>query len=247
MRLYLIRHGQTLANVGGLLDTARPGTELTDLGRLQAQALTPALGSDGISAIHVSTLRRTQATAAPLTSALGLVPQVHDGLREISAGQMEMLGDEGSVRRYLETAGSWLQGELNVRMPGGESGDEVFERFDASVDEIAAQGIETVAVVSHGAVIRVWSAVRSTGLPLERAARAPLPNTGGVVLEGEPGDWRLVSWHDEPFGAAYLAHHELAPLDDPARAASFGDGANALRESEVDEDESPAAEPIPPA
>ena len=35
----LARHGQTPANVAKLLDTVLPGPGLTDLGRLQAEAL----------------------------------------------------------------------------------------------------------------------------------------------------------------------------------------------------------------
>ena len=248
MRLYLIRHGQTHSNVGALLDTAVPGAELTALGRLQAQALVPTLGAAGIEAVHVSTLRRTHATAAPLVSALGLGHEVHDGLREISAGSMEMLNDEASILRYLEVAGAWLDGELNVRMPGGETGAEVFERFDAAIDRIANAGNETAAAVSHGAIIRVWAGVRGAGIPDGMAARRPLPNTGGVVLEGEPGSWRLVSWHDEPFGVAHLNGAVTDPGYVVGAESTFGDGAApSLVElaTDVDEDDSPAAEPFP--
>ena len=38
MRLLLMRHGQTHANISGDLDTAHPGVDLTDLGRAQAVA-----------------------------------------------------------------------------------------------------------------------------------------------------------------------------------------------------------------
>jgi len=43
MRLILIRHGQTVSNVGGLLDTAHPGADLTPLGRQQAGSLVTTL------------------------------------------------------------------------------------------------------------------------------------------------------------------------------------------------------------
>ena len=42
MRLLLMRHGQTHANVSGELDTAHPGVDLTDLGRAQAVAASQA-------------------------------------------------------------------------------------------------------------------------------------------------------------------------------------------------------------
>ena len=43
MRLLLMRHGQTHANVSGELDTAHPGVELTDLGHTQATTAAQAL------------------------------------------------------------------------------------------------------------------------------------------------------------------------------------------------------------
>ena len=39
MRLFLVRHGQTHANVARRLDTAVPGLDLTDEGQAQALAL----------------------------------------------------------------------------------------------------------------------------------------------------------------------------------------------------------------
>lgn len=66
MRLLLIRHGQTPANVRGELATARPGPGLTALGRRQALAIPDAVAGEQIAAIYVSPLVRTGETAAPL-------------------------------------------------------------------------------------------------------------------------------------------------------------------------------------
>ena len=65
MRLLLMRHGQTHANVSGELDTAHPGVELTDLGHAQALAASKALADEGLDAIYVSSRVRTHQTAAP--------------------------------------------------------------------------------------------------------------------------------------------------------------------------------------
>lgn len=64
MRLILIRHGQTPSNVAFLLDTAVPGPGLTDLGEKQAAALPQTLADVDIDLLYVSTLTRTQLTAA---------------------------------------------------------------------------------------------------------------------------------------------------------------------------------------
>ena len=48
MRLILIRHGETTANVALALDTAFPGADLTELGHAQAAALTDTLDGTAV-------------------------------------------------------------------------------------------------------------------------------------------------------------------------------------------------------
>ena len=62
MRLLLIRHGQTPANVRGEVATVRPGPELTELGRRQADAVPQAVAGEQIAAIYISPLLRTALT-----------------------------------------------------------------------------------------------------------------------------------------------------------------------------------------
>ncbi|MFE3600958.1 histidine phosphatase family protein [Streptomyces sp. NPDC059142] len=198
MRLLLIRHGQTPSNVAGLLDTAEPGPGLTATGERQAAALPGALADEDIGALYVSNLVRTRLTAAPLAAARGLEARVRDGIRELSAGDLEMRGDEESIRRYLTTAFAWSAGDMELRMPGGESGTEALARFDAVVAEATATGLGTVALVSHGAAIRMWTAARAENVDVDFAAAHALDNTGVVVLEGAGGPaasgWKALTW-----------------------------------------------------
>src|SRR5690606_11720504 len=60
IRLLLLRHGQTHANVAGALDTGEPGLDLTDLGRAQAAAAARALVDSRVEGVFVSRLVRTQ-------------------------------------------------------------------------------------------------------------------------------------------------------------------------------------------
>ncbi|MGW3130036.1 histidine phosphatase family protein [Streptomyces sp. NPDC001123] len=207
MRLLLIRHGQTPTNVDFLLDTAVPGPGLTALGEQQAAALPGALADEDIEALYVSTLTRTQLTAAPLAAARGLDPVVRDGIREVFAGDLELLpGHSERGEEYMRTVFGWAAGDTAPRMPGGETGDEVLGRYDAVIDEAAASGAGTVAMVSHGAVIRLWTAARADNVDVPYAASRPLGNTGVVILEGSPADgWKALSWEGavvEPTGAS---------------------------------------------
>jgi broad specificity phosphatase PhoE len=211
MRLLLIRHGQTPGNVLGQLDTAHPGPGLTELGERQAHALSRALANEQIQALYASTLIRTQITATPLARVHGLEIEVLDGLHEIEAGSLEKLTDHESHKRYMGTVFAWTAGELDRRMPAGPSGHDFFERYDAAIARIAARASTlgdggSVAVVSHGAAIRVWTGLRAVNVEPHFAARHVLANTGIVALEGDPdGGWKLIHWDDSPVGGLALA------------------------------------------
>lgn len=207
MRILLVRHGQTPANVRGELDTAAPGPGLTDLGRRQAEAIVDALGHESIAAIYVSKLRRTHETAAPLATALGLSPVELSGTHEIEAGDVEGRNDHDAVRTYMSTVFAWGSGDPSPVMPGGSDGHAFFARFDAAIAEVAAAYPEaTVVVVSHGAAIRVWTGARVANLGDGFTAENHLENTGVVVLEGSPTTgWTALSWAGRPLGGEDLA------------------------------------------
>ncbi|MBG6054124.1 putative phosphoglycerate mutase [Salinibacterium sp. CAN_S4] len=213
MRLLLIRHGQTPANVDGRLNTAAPGPGLTELGERQAAGIPVALQGDVIDGIFVSTLLRTHVTAAPLAADRRIDAVELPGIHEIGAGSLEDRSDRESVHRYHRTAFAWGLGDLDVVMPGGVDGHEFFERFDASIATVSAlHESGTAVVVSHGAAIRVWIAGRVTNVPPSFSGDREIDNTGVIELDGNPDDgWVLLSWQGSPVGGSDLA--DEAALD----------------------------------
>ncbi|MDF3147934.1 MULTISPECIES: histidine phosphatase family protein [unclassified Streptomyces] len=216
MRLLLVRHGQTPSNVEYLLDTAVPGAGLTALGEQQAAALPAALADEDIEAIYASTLIRTQLTAAPLAAVHRLDVLVRDGIREVFAGELEMLrGDTEAGHAYMKTVFAWAAGDTELHMPGGESGAQALARYDAVVAEAADSGAGTVVMVSHGAAIRLWTAARAGNVDVAFAAARPLDNTGVVILEGSPSDgWKALTWA----GAVVAPAGEGGPTGRPVDA-----------------------------
>jgi broad specificity phosphatase PhoE len=212
MRLLLIRHGQTAANVRGSLDTAHPGPKLTPLGKRQAAEIPNALGGLPIDAIYTSTLVRTQLTAEPLARDRGLDPIVRRGLHEIEAGDLEGRTDDRSVRAYLEVIWAWRRGDMDARIPGGPNGVEFYARFDDDIEHITSRGDDTAVVFSHGAAIRSWVAMRAKNIEPQFAAEHHLDNTGIIVIGGSPGDWTLETWQGIPVGGPQLAD---VSADDP--------------------------------
>ncbi len=216
MRLLLMRHGQTHANVSGELDTAHPGLGLTDLGRAQAEAAATVLADEPLDAIYVSSRVRTHQTAAPTARGHDLEPVQLDGLEEIAAGDFEMRKDHDAVAGYIGAVAAWIEGDLGHRMPDGETGEEFLARFDAAVRRIADAGHAAALVVSHGAALRTWVTTRMTAHPDAPPATDPLHNTALIVLDGDPdAGWQMVSWQGHPVGGHLL--------EDPAAEDPTGD------------------------
>jgi probable phosphoglycerate mutase len=216
-----MRHGQTHANVSGELDTAHPGVDLTDLGRAQALAASRALAHEHLDAVYVSSRVRTHQTAAPTADARSLPLTQLDGLEEVQAGDFEMRSDHDAIAGYINSVAAWLEGDLGHRMPGGESGEEFLERFDAAVRTIVQAGHDAALIVSHGAALRTWISTRMEPDPSAPPATQPLHNTALIVLDGDfDAGWRMVSWQGHPVGGAAL---DGLSLDDPAAPDPTGD------------------------
>lgn len=210
MRLLLIRHGQTPSNITMALDTAFPGPGLTALGHRQAHSLPSVVATreefHEVAGVYASPLVRTQLTAAPLATSLGLRTMVQDGLEEIAAGELEMATDKRSITTYIETLGAWIGGDLDRRMPGGGDGHEFRGRYDGALTRIAAEhdDDQLVAAFSHGAAIRTFAAL-ATSLEPAAAADLHIANTGAGLFEGRPETgWRLRQWWGDPIGGAHL-------------------------------------------
>jgi len=204
LELLLIRHAQTTSNVVRALDTAHPGADLTDLGEQQADALARTLDGVRIDRVYVSPRLRTRRTAAPLLAARGLEPLLRDGLVEIDAGDWEMSTEPAHAEAYNATVTAWVRGDLPGAVPdgvpGGESAAESLARFDAVVEEACAEaerhGLERVALVSHGAVLRRWAGSRVEGAA-DLAVEHPLGNTGLIRVRGTDDGWRVTFWDTE--------------------------------------------------
>ncbi len=201
MRLTLIRHGETHGNVQRLLDTAPPGTELTDLGRAQAEQVADQFADAGIGTIYVSPAIRAIATGEPLAARLGLTPIVEPGIREIWAGDDEMSPSYEAWVAYVKVVRAWWTGDFSPSTRGGEDGVTFLARWDDVVNRAAAaaaeSGVERVAFFTHGGAMRTWSFLRARNCD-PRLAEIPMPNIGTIELVGEPDNWIITAWNDQP-------------------------------------------------
>ncbi|HET6499122.1 MAG TPA: histidine phosphatase family protein [Amycolatopsis sp.] len=206
MRLYLIRHAESEANVRKVLDTALPGPPLTELGRQQAKALADRFSDQRFAAVYASHAVRARQTAEPLAMVNAVDVQLVEGVHEVTVGELEGRGDPVAIKTYLTVAGQWLGGEVGVAMPGGETGERVRDRFTTAVAELRAKHEPAgpdgaIALVSHGGVIRLGAEWLVGDVLPEAAEQVLLPNTGVVVLETtSEGGWTCLRWLDARSG-----------------------------------------------
>jgi len=190
MRLVLVRHGRTIANAARVLDSRPPGAPLDELGRAQADLLAERLADHPVRAVHASRAIRTQQTAAPVAAAHGLAVEVVDGVHEVSIGELEGRSDEAALEAFFEVYNAWWRGELDARLPGGESALDLRARFLPAVERIVGADDGDVVLVSHGAAIRMAAAA----LLGDTVETWYVPNAGLVVLRREVAGWALESW-----------------------------------------------------
>lgn len=204
MRVTFVRHGQSLGNASGTIDSSTPGPVLSDLGHQQAESLIGRLGDNNYDAIYASTMVRTQLTAAPMSRYLGLPIQVLPGLQEIEAGDYEGTPERDAASGYMLAPLAWsMQGDLDARIPGSLNGHEFKARMDGALQTMYDNGDRNAVVFSHGAAIMFWTfmSVDNLTVPQKLALLGgSMPNTGYVVIEGNAEDgWKLVNWNGQEF------------------------------------------------
>src|SRR5262249_9744383 len=141
-----------------------------------------------VAAVMCSDLSRAVQTAEIAAGVLGLPVRVREGLHEYPAG--DYLGRPYEHEFFDAMVRSWLAGDLEPGVPGGETGRETADRVLTVLDGIADlfRG-ETVLVVSHGGVIlALWGAI-APGSP-DAPANDQVFNGSSYVFERDSDGWR---------------------------------------------------------
>jgi len=197
-RLILVRHGQSHANVERRLDPRPPGAELTDLGRDQARAFARQLTRPPLLVAHSAAVRAAQ-TAAEIGAELGLNAHELPGIHEVQVGELEDRSDDAAIKEFETVYQRWHLGEHELPMPRGETARQVLDRYLPVLSLLRMRHLDTAAhgdvvVVSHGAAIRLVSAVIA-GVNPTFALDNHLGNTEPVVLTPTTGGrWSCVQW-----------------------------------------------------
>ncbi len=153
--LYLVRHGRTASNVGGLLH-GWTDVPLDEHGHAQARRIADRfLELPPVDALVSSPLNRALTTATFIGDRIGLAPRIAPDLMEINFGQIEGVSVARLVEEHPEIAARLDDLEDHeAGWPGGDTRRGFHERAYAAFLAIMAEYHDhRVAVVAHGGVI----------------------------------------------------------------------------------------------
>ena len=152
--IILVRHGETAWNVEEIF-RGRIDIELNETGTKQAELLVEYLSDLKIDAIYSSPLKRALRTAEIIAGYHKIDVEVAPGLIDLNYGRWQGLSHQEVKDKYKELYVEWTKNPQQVKIPAGESLNNVRERAIGVVNNIIAKYEGTVALVSHRVVNKV--------------------------------------------------------------------------------------------
>jgi len=152
--LILARHGETVWNVEKIY-RGRRDVGLDEVGIKQAELLGKYVSNYGLEAIYSSPLKRALDTANIIGRYQKISVQIAEGLVDFDYGEWECLPEQEVKRLYPALLNEWHNNPHNVRMPGGESLEDVRKRALEVVNDVLSNYQRGVVLVSHRVVNKV--------------------------------------------------------------------------------------------
>jgi broad specificity phosphatase PhoE len=151
--LLLIRHAATVSSLSGRF-LGNTDEEIIIPDSSATNQLSAMLDSFAPNRLLCSSLLRARQTAALLTEKSKLTTEIDNDLREINFGRWEKRTFEEISEQYPEAVDQWNSYAVDFSFPGGEKLAAFHERVHTVANRLAALPEKTVAVVTHGGVIR---------------------------------------------------------------------------------------------
>ena len=153
--IYLVRHGQTAWNKEEIF-RGRTDVPLDETGLKQAELAAEYFKGMEIHGIYSSPLVRAWQTAEKIAQSHSVKVQPLDGIIDLSFGNWEGHPHQEIKKIDSERYKQWVEEPHRVRLPGGESLDEVRIRSMAALEEVIQKHPgKTLVLVSHRVINKV--------------------------------------------------------------------------------------------
>ena len=155
IEIILARHGETDWNASEIF-RGRADIPLNEAGRKQAEMLGEYLGQEEVDFIYSSPLKRAVETARVIAGHRKLEINPVENLNDFHFGDWQGLSRSEVVEKYPDLYRDWLDTPEQVKIPGGESLEDVRGRAVPFVeDAIMRCGEGRIVFVSHRVVNKV--------------------------------------------------------------------------------------------
>lgn len=155
MRLWLVRHGETEANVAGLYSGHAP-TPLTERGIAQAQTLGTLLRNVPVDNVLCSELERACHTTQLILGDREVPVRNMPELNEMFFGDWEMRHHRDLTREDAENYAVWCNDWQNATPTNGEGFQAFSQRVERFITQLADyKTCQNLLVVSHQGVLSV--------------------------------------------------------------------------------------------
>lgn len=151
LTLYLLRHGESLANVKRVFAVKKKDLRLSEAGVNQVSGQADLLKTIGFGRIYTSPLLRARQTANILAQKLNCTVVVSDSLIEMNMGVLDGKSQDvpESQSLYESVLEKWELGHTNLGFPNGETLSEVEQRFGGFLDDVESKQEKCVLVIGH--------------------------------------------------------------------------------------------------
>ena len=153
-KLILARHGETVWNVEKIY-RGRTDVNLDEVGIKQAELLGKYLSNWELESVYSSPLRRALDTANIIARYQKIGVNIAEGLIDFDYGEWQSLPEQEVRRLYPALFNEWHHNPHKVRMPGGESLEDVSKRAIEVVNDVLSKYQGSVVLVSHRVVNKV--------------------------------------------------------------------------------------------
>jgi broad specificity phosphatase PhoE len=153
-KLILARHGETMWNVEKVF-RGRADVNLDEVGIKQAELLGKYLSNWELEAIYSSPVKRALDTANIVARDQKVAVRIAEGLIDFDFGEWQSLPEQEVKRLYPAILNEWQSNPHKVKMPGGESLEDVRMRAVEVVSDVLSKHQGNVLLVSHRVVIKV--------------------------------------------------------------------------------------------
>jgi broad specificity phosphatase PhoE len=154
LKLYFVRHGESIANL--LHEFSNTGCKhpLTETGINQAKSLANHLSRLQITQIYSSPILRALQTAQILSDRLQAPLEIAPALQEWSVGIYEGTTDQIGWELHHQVQDDWfIHRKFDSKMPNGESFCEIQSRFNPFIERLVENGRysdQNIVLVAHG-------------------------------------------------------------------------------------------------